>query len=100
MQRGNQHGSCKYDDLQNWLDMTSHENPLLIKTTTLTYLKSLHREKQQQLYLKLAVASTCYMTLCKNLRKNLFPQNARVHKVDVPARMLNKSKIKLMSLPI
>ena len=27
--KGNQHGSCEYDDLQNWLDMTSHENPLL-----------------------------------------------------------------------
>ena len=29
MQRGNQHGSCKYDDLQNWLDMMSHKNQLL-----------------------------------------------------------------------
>ena len=29
MLRGNQHGGCKYDDLQNWLDMTSLENPLL-----------------------------------------------------------------------
>ena len=28
MLRGNQHGSFEYDDLQNWLDMTSHENPL------------------------------------------------------------------------
>ncbi len=25
--RGNQHG--EYDDLQNWLDMMSHENPPL-----------------------------------------------------------------------
>ena len=25
MLRGNQHGSGPYDDLQNWLDMTSHE---------------------------------------------------------------------------
>ena len=24
---GNQHGGCEYDDLQNWFDMTSHENP-------------------------------------------------------------------------
>ena len=23
----NMHGGCEYDDLQNWLDMTSHENP-------------------------------------------------------------------------
>ena len=29
MLRGNQHGGCEYDDLQNWIDMTSHENPLL-----------------------------------------------------------------------
>ena len=29
MQRGNQHGGHENDDLQNWLDMTSHENPLL-----------------------------------------------------------------------
>ena len=29
MLRGNQHGGREYDDLQNWLDMTSHENPLL-----------------------------------------------------------------------
>ena len=29
MLRGNQHGGRKYDDLQNWLNMTSHENPLL-----------------------------------------------------------------------
>ena len=28
MLRGNQHGGCKYDDLQNWLHMTSHENSL------------------------------------------------------------------------
>ena len=28
MLRGNQHGGREYDDLQNWLDMTSHENPL------------------------------------------------------------------------
>ena len=27
--KGNQHGGRKYDDLQNWLDMTSHKNPLL-----------------------------------------------------------------------
>ena len=25
--RGNQHGGGEYDDLQNWPDMTSHENP-------------------------------------------------------------------------
>ena len=29
MLRGNQHGGREYDDLQNWPDMTSHENPLL-----------------------------------------------------------------------
>ena len=23
--KGNQHGSCEYDDLQNWLDVTLHE---------------------------------------------------------------------------
>ena len=28
MQRGNQHGGRKYDNLQNLLEMTSHENPL------------------------------------------------------------------------
>ena len=28
MQKGNQHGSCHYDNLQNWHAMTSHENPL------------------------------------------------------------------------
>ena len=28
MLRGNQHGGYEYDDLQNWLDMTSHENHL------------------------------------------------------------------------
>ena len=28
--KGSQHGSRKYDDLQNWHDMTSHENPLLL----------------------------------------------------------------------
>ena len=31
VEKGNQHGGRKYDDyfndLQNWLDMTSHENP-------------------------------------------------------------------------
>ena len=27
--KGNQHGGREKDDLQNWLDMTSHENPLL-----------------------------------------------------------------------
>ena len=26
---GNQHGSLKCDDFQNWLDMTSHESPIL-----------------------------------------------------------------------
>ena len=26
---GNQQGGREYDDLQNWLDITSHENPLL-----------------------------------------------------------------------
>ena len=26
MLRGNQHGGREYDDLQNWLDMTSHKN--------------------------------------------------------------------------
>ena len=29
VQRGNQHGGHEYNDLQNWFDMTSHENPLL-----------------------------------------------------------------------
>ena len=29
MGTGNQHGSHKYDDLENLLDMTSHEKPLL-----------------------------------------------------------------------
>ena len=28
MQVGNQHGGREYDNLQNLLDMTSHENPL------------------------------------------------------------------------
>ena len=28
LRRGNQHGGRKRDDLQNWLVMTSHENPL------------------------------------------------------------------------
>ena len=27
MEEGNQHGGRKYDDLQNWLNMTTHENP-------------------------------------------------------------------------
>ena len=27
MLRGNQHGGREYDDLQNWLHMTSHEKP-------------------------------------------------------------------------
>ena len=26
--RKKKHGGHEYDDLQNWLDMTSHENPL------------------------------------------------------------------------
>ena len=30
MQRGNQHGGQKCDDLQTWLDMTLHENPLWV----------------------------------------------------------------------
>ena len=30
MQRGNQHGGREYDDLQDLLDMTSHDNPLLL----------------------------------------------------------------------
>ena len=34
--KGNQHGIREYDDLQNWLDMTSHENPLLVVTTLTT----------------------------------------------------------------
>ena len=29
MLRGNQHGGREYDDLQSWLDMTSHEKPVL-----------------------------------------------------------------------
>ena len=28
MQKGNQHGGRKFNDLQNGLDVTSHENPL------------------------------------------------------------------------
>ena len=28
MGQGNQHGGREYDDLQNGLDMASHENPL------------------------------------------------------------------------
>ena len=31
MQRGNQHGGHEYDDLQNWFDVTSHENRLLTR---------------------------------------------------------------------
>ena len=38
MQRGNQHGGRKYDDLQNCLDMTSHKNPLYWNPGTGTYL--------------------------------------------------------------
>ena len=34
MLRGNQHGGREYDDLQNWLDMMSHENPLLMMLYT------------------------------------------------------------------
>ena len=30
MLRGNQHGGREFVDLQNWLHMTSHENPLFI----------------------------------------------------------------------
>ena len=30
MQMGNQHGGRKYDDLQNLLDMASHECPLCL----------------------------------------------------------------------
>ena len=30
MLRGNQHGGRKYDDLQNWLEMISHENPSVL----------------------------------------------------------------------
>ena len=30
MRRRNQHGGRKCDDLQNQLDMTSHENPLFV----------------------------------------------------------------------
>ena len=30
MLRGNQHGGREYDDLRNWLDMASHENPLYV----------------------------------------------------------------------
>ena len=30
MRSGNQHGGHKCDDLQNWLHMTSHENPLFL----------------------------------------------------------------------
>ena len=29
MERGNRYWSCEYDDLQNWPDTMSHENPLL-----------------------------------------------------------------------
>ena len=41
--RGNQHGSREYDDLQNSLDMTSHENNLLLGSIKLNahYLPSL-----------------------------------------------------------
>ena len=31
MPRGNHHGGREYGDLQNWLDMTSHEDPLLAR---------------------------------------------------------------------
>ena len=45
MQRGKQHGSRKYDDLQNLLDMMSCENPLLsithILVSELKYIFSL-----------------------------------------------------------
>ena len=30
MQKGKQHGSSEYNDLQNWLDVTSHDNPLYV----------------------------------------------------------------------
>ena len=30
MATGHQHGGRENDDLQNWLDMTSYENPLLL----------------------------------------------------------------------
>ena len=35
VRRGNQHGSRGYDDLQNLLDMTSHESPLFLKMNLL-----------------------------------------------------------------
>ena len=35
MQKGNQHGGQKCSDLQNWLDMMSHEDPLLIILTSI-----------------------------------------------------------------
>ena len=31
--KGNQHGGRKYEDLHDWLDMTSHENPLYAPRT-------------------------------------------------------------------
>ena len=34
--KGNQYGGREYDDLQNWLDMTSHENPLIGRRETPT----------------------------------------------------------------
>ena len=45
--KGNQHGGRKLDDLQNWLDMTSHENPLLYKNNA------------RALLLRIRLAATC-----------------------------------------
>ena len=44
MQTGNQHGGREYDDLQNLLDMTSHENPLLIRTIIVYLFQSVTQE--------------------------------------------------------
>ena len=41
MQTGNQHGGRDYDYLQNLLDMTSHENPLLWQHCSMFTMKLL-----------------------------------------------------------
>ena len=38
MLSGSQHGGREYDDLQNWFDMMSHENPLLYSKIFQFYL--------------------------------------------------------------
>ena len=65
--KGNKHGGRKLDYLQNWLDMTSHENPLLGYSSSCRP----HTRKQTQ-----QNASPIFAHHARFTRVNLYAQTA------------------------